>query len=377
MSAVTFTGANGIDWGTVLNAVITQERQPIDYLASQQTALKTQSSAFATLASRLGALESVADALTRAAAFGARTASTTDDTVVGASATTGAVPGTYDITVTELARSQVTGSSSRHADTGTTVVATGGTITIGGKAVTLSGSVTLAGLAEAINGTTDIGVTATIVQSETGYQIVLTGTATGAAKGFTVTNALTGSTVAFTDTDLDGVSGDSSADNATQASDAKITVNNVTVTSSTNTITDAIPGTTLTLLRKQPSTPVTVSIREDLGNTETLVKGFVDAYNGLITFAQQQTSSTSGIGRDPMLKGLRNELRSVISASYAAGGTLSSLGQTGIEFDRTGKLTINSTLLRDALEEAHRLMSTLREGWQQIATAKPGTPAAP
>jgi len=37
----------------------------------------------------------------------------------------------------------------------------------------------------------------------------------------------------------------------------------------------------------------------------------------------------------------------------------------------------NATRNAASLEEAHRLMSTLREGWQQIATAKPGTPAAP
>ena len=359
MSAVTFSGANGIDWGTVLNAVVAQERRPIDYLASQQSTLKTQSTAFSTLASRLGALESAADALTRSTAFGARSASTTDASVVGVSADTSAVPGIYDITVSELARAQVTGSSSRHADTDTTVVATGGTLTIGGTSVTLSGNVTLQGLADAINGTAGIGVTATVVRGDLGYQLVLTGTDTGAEHAFTITNALTGSSVAFTDTDADGVSGDSVADNATQASDARITVNNVTVTSATNTITSAIPGTTLTLLRKQPATTVTVSVREDSGNTESLVKSFVDAYNSLITFAQQQNSSTSGIARDPMFRGLRNELRSVISATYQSGGALGSLGQTGIEFDRTGKLTINSTLLQDALKNNQTALRNL------------------
>lgn len=361
MSAVTFSGANGIDFGLILNAVMAQERLPLDNLESQKTVLKTQSTAFATLATKLGALESAAAALTADSAFGARSVSTTDATVVAASADSGAVPGTYDIKVTELARAQVTASSSRHADTDTTAVATGGSLTIGDKTVTLTESVTLRGLADAINGTDDIGVSATIVRSPTGYQLVLTGKDTGAASAFTVTNGLTGSTVTFTDTDSDGVSGDSAADNAMQATDASLTVNNVEVTSATNTVTDAIPGTTLTLLRQQPDTAVTVSVTEDAGSTEDLAQAFVDAYNNLVTFSLQQ-NGTSGIARDPLFRGLRNELRSVLSAAYTSGGSLDYLGQAGIEFDRTGKLTINTTLFQETLSSSPTALRDLFMG---------------
>ena len=50
----------------------------------------------------------------------------------------------------------------------------------------------------------------------------------GAANAFTITNALTGGTgVTFTDTDHDGMSGDSAADNAVEATDASLLVNNI------------------------------------------------------------------------------------------------------------------------------------------------------
>ncbi len=361
MSAVTFSGANGIDFGVILNAVMAQERLPLSSMEAQKSVLKTQSTAFATLATRLGALESAADALTRDTSFGGRTATTTDSSIVTASAASGAVAGIYDIKVTELARAQVTASSSRHADTDTTVVATGGSLTIGGTAVTLTGSVTLEGLASAINGTADIGVTATIVRATDGYQLVLTGKDTGLDNAFTITNQLTDGTVTFTDTDTDGVSGDSAADNAMQATNASITVNNVSVTSATNTIADAIPGTTLTLLRQVPDETVTVSVTEDAGNTENMVKAFVDAYNNLVTFAQQQ-NGTAGIARDPLFRGLRNELRTVMSGKYLAGGSLQSLGQAGIEFDRTGKLTINSTLFQESLGSSPTALRNLFMG---------------
>ena len=110
MSAVTFSGANGIDFGVILNAVMAQERLPLSSMEAQKSVLKTQSTAFATLATRLGALESAADALTRDTSFGGRTATTTDSSIVTASAASGAVAGIYDIKVTELARAQVTAS---------------------------------------------------------------------------------------------------------------------------------------------------------------------------------------------------------------------------------------------------------------------------
>jgi flagellar hook-associated protein 2 len=353
MSAVTFSGFNSIDFNTILNAVMTQERVPLDNLEAQQTKLRTQSTAFSALATKLGALGTSGEALADTSAFGGRTVTSTDASAVAATGSADAIPGIYDVVVRELARAQVTASSSRAADTDTTIVATGGSLTIGGKAVTLSGEVTLEGLADAINSTDDIGVTASIVNTTGGYQLVLTGTTTGTANAFTISNTLTGSTGAFPDTDADGVSGDSAADNAMQATNADLLINNVSVTSSTNTIEGAIPGTTLTVLRKQPETTVSVSVTETNDTTSALVQDFVTAYNALMTWGQQQNSTTDGgITRDPLFRSMKNELRTVLTGIYDAGGALQSLGQAGIEFDRTGKLTINQTLLTKALTDS-------------------------
>jgi flagellar hook-associated protein 2 len=351
MSAVTFSGTNGIDFTMILNAVMTQERVPLDTLTAQQSKLKTQSTAFASLASKLASLGSAGEALTKASAFGGRTVSTTDASILSATGSTDSATGIYDVTVHELARGQVTASSSRHANTNQDVVATGGTMTIGGQTVTLSGDVTLQGLADAINGTADIPVTASIVNSTTGYQLVLTGRSTGQANAFTIANQLTGSTLTFTDTDADGISGDSAADNAMQASNARVTINNVEVTSDTNTIENAIPGTSLSLLRQKPDTTVTVSVAGSTNETTALLEAFVAAYNSLMTFANQQNTAT-GIGRDSLFRSLRGELRTALSGSYAAGGDLASAGQAGVEFDRTGTLTINRTRLQEALSSS-------------------------
>ncbi len=219
-SPITFSGFNNIDFNLILNAVMEQERRPLLTLQARQSALQFQESAFGTLATKLAAVEAASDTLAGADAFGGRAVSSTDDTALTAGATSATPLGTYDVIVNELARAQVTASNSAHADKDTTAVATGGSLTIGGIVVTVASSVTLEELASAINGTADIGVTATVVSPSSGsYQLVLTGTDTGQANAFTVTNALTGGTapVTFIDTDFDGESGDSAADNAVQA----------------------------------------------------------------------------------------------------------------------------------------------------------------
>jgi flagellar hook-associated protein 2 len=355
-SPITFSGFNNIDFNSVLNLLMAQAQLPRTTLAAQQTDLRSKSSAFAALATKLSALSSISNDLTDPAVTSGRTASSTDESVVTASAASGAVPGLYDVVVNELAHAQVTLATSRQTDVNTTVVADGGTLNIGSGTVDLTGkSLTLQSLADAINATADTGMTASIVSPTTGtYALMLTGNDTGTANAFTITNSLTlgsgASLIAFTDTNNDGISGDSTADNAMQATDADVLVNNVPIRSATNTIDGAAPGTTLTLLSKTaPGQSETVSVSKTTDTTLAQVQKFVDSYNGLVTFIQQQGTGTDGIGRDPLLRMMWSELRGTINSSYTAGGAQSSLAVIGVGFDQTGKLTLDSSALSDAL----------------------------
>ena len=62
-SPITFSGFNNIDFGQVLNLIMQQERAPIATIEAQQKNLQAQNSAFATLATKLAALKSVASDL--------------------------------------------------------------------------------------------------------------------------------------------------------------------------------------------------------------------------------------------------------------------------------------------------------------------------
>jgi len=369
-NTVTFSGFNSIDFNYILNAVMAQERQPLDALETRKTTLQTQNSAFGTLAGKLTALGSAADKLKELRSLSTLGA-TSSDSGVGVTATGGTISGTYDVVVSELARAQVTASQSTFAAT-TSVVGTGGTITLrpaSGDPVTISltGSTTLEELAELINDEEDSPASASIVQVSPGtYKLVLTAKETGVSNGFTVSSAVTGGTLSFIDTDNDGVSGDTAADNSQTALNAAFTINGLSVTSATNTVEDVVPGATLKLVKKAPSTTVTVAVSRDLDKAADVVKSFITAYNGLVSFMKdQETAAAAGktsIARDPLLRSLKDNIRDATLGTYA-GSTFTALPQVGIGFDRDGKMTLDREAFDNAMDnsvgDVQRLFSGL------------------
>ncbi|MDP6579432.1 MAG: flagellar filament capping protein FliD [Vicinamibacterales bacterium] len=342
-SPISFGGFAQINFRAPLNAVTRQEQ----LLGRSKSFLTAKSAEYATLATKIADLQAAVSKLATREAFGGRTVANPNKgalTVIpGATATLG----TFDVVVNEIARGQVTASNSSHSDKDTTTVATGGTLTIGGTVVTIGSGVTLQGLSDAINATPGIGVTATIVSPAAGsHQLVLTGTDTGATNGFLVTNSLTDGSapVTFIDSDIDGTSGDTASDNAVQATDAQVAVNNISFVSATNTLTSAIPGATLTLLSSDSGVPVTVTIGEDTASTKALVEDFVTAFAALEQYADEQVASAGAgnkgsLGRDPLVRSLISDIRGVLTSSYSVGGAYRFLTEVGIGFDGGGELT--------------------------------------
>ena len=59
-------------------------------------------------------------------------------------------------------------------------------------------------------------------------------------------HALGGSGITFTDTDSDGISGDTDLDNAVNATNARLLLNNIQVESASNSFDEVMPGVSLT-----------------------------------------------------------------------------------------------------------------------------------
>jgi flagellar hook-associated protein 2 len=333
-SPITLSGFNNIDWSQVLDALMQQESQPLVALQTQQSVISAQQAAFTTFSSKLATLESAVTDLQSGSTFNGRAVSNSNTAALTASVTSGTPIGTYEVLVSELARAQVTGTTSTVADADTTAVASGGSLTINGKTVTLTGATTLQGLANAINSTADIGVTAAVVQNGTNYQLALTGNETGAAHAFTITNNLTGgSGVAF------------ASSNAQTATDAAGTVNGIAFTSTTNQVTGAVPGATLTLVKKDPINTVVLTITGDTGSVKGSLQKFVSAYNDVVKFIDAQQAAAGrkeddNIGRDSLVRGLRSQLSRILVGQFGS-GTFTAVSQAGLGLERDGTLSLN------------------------------------
>jgi flagellar hook-associated protein 2 len=354
-SPITFSGFNNIDFNVVLNSLMQQASVPLTSLQTQQKTLQTRVTGFDTLSSNVKALSSAAAALTKPSNLLMLAGSSSDEQAVGVSVGTTATAGDYDIVVNELARAQVTVSASSAPDANTTIVANAGTLTIGGVDVAIAGDVTLQQLATTINGTAGIGVTAAVLKTGTNtYRLVLSGKQAGVANAFTVAGGLTGGTgVSFTDTDNDGLSGNSAADNAVTATDASLLFNNVLVTGDSNTFADIVPGVTLTVHKKDPATTIQVGVSTDGTSLKTAITDFVTAYNTLATFVGDQRAAAAkgdqtSIGREPILRQLYNGLRASLLGPHGS-GALTRLAEVGIEFTTTGQLKLNEQVFDDAV----------------------------
>ena len=361
-SPITFSGFNNIDFGSVVEAVMSQESQPLTRLQTQKSTLETQNTQFGTLATKLNTLKSAVTALSDLDSMAQVTASSSD-TGVGVSTTSGTVAGSYSVVVDDLARPQVMKSDTNFGALDD-VVGNSGNITFTPAAgapvtVTLTGSTTISGLASLINAESDSPVSASVVQTSPGqYKLVLTSKDTGTDSAFTVTETI-GAGLTLPDADANGIAGDGTladpdADLTQTALNATLTVNGLAITSASNTVEDAIPGVTLTL--KTANTTANIGVTRDIAGAKTLVNKFITAYNDLVTFSKDQaTAAAAGkanIARDPVLQGLRGSLGDAMRDTYTDGGVYDALAKVGIGFDTNGKAVLDSTAFEAALSDS-------------------------
>ncbi len=142
------------------------------------------------------------------------------------------------------------------------------------------------------------------------------------------------------------------------AQDAVINVDGATITKSTNTITDAIQGVTLNLLKADTSSTLTLSISSDTSSAQTSINDFVTAYNTMTKAINDQlsydpqTKQANPLLGDPTLIEIRNKIGNAVTGRIP--GLLSTgyqnLSQIGITSDyKTGKLSVDSSKLSSAL----------------------------
>jgi flagellar hook-associated protein 2 len=355
-SPVTLSGFNNIDFKSIVNILINAERDPINQLQSQQTDEQNRLSAYNSLSSSLSALESSFSDLQASTSYGSLQANSSDTTTVTASATSSASKGTFTINVSSLARPQVTSSAAgQFSDIDATII-NGGSFSIvqNGKQTNLdlTNVSSLAQLRDAIN-TQQSGVQASIVNdgSTSGnppkpFRLVLTSSPSGTAGAFTVNDqtTLNGGTpgdVLNLSTSADGI-----------AQDTVFTYNGITIRSASTTVSGAIPGLNLTLLKTGSST---VTVTDDDSVLKGKIQAFVTAFNSFNDFAQGQFkvptdgSSRLPLASDPLLRGVNRQLRNFFTSNLSNSGSIQNLAQLGVQLTENGSLELDEATLDNAL----------------------------
>jgi flagellar hook-associated protein 2 len=347
-------------------------------LTTQANSLDAQVSAFGTFTSALDTLKSTLAALETPSKLAGFVGSVGDPTIASASATTGAVAGTYTLAVQNLATAATltsghVASSGAAIGTGTLTISVGGTST----PITIdSTDNTLAGIAAAINGASNNpGVSASIITASDGARLVLTGTTTGAGNAITVTQS--GGDGGLSSLVYDPANNDTTLTQTQAAQDANFTINGFAASSPSNVAKGAITGVTLNLAKASATgTSTSLTISPDTTAAQASITAFVTALNGALSSIQTLTSydpttQTAGpLQGNATLQSFQNQLENIldtVTASNASG--VSSLSDLGITADaNTGSLDTNTTTLTNALSTSLSAVGNLLGGTNGIVT---------
>ena len=324
MSAFSISGlSSGIDTASLISQLMTVAAQPQTQLKNQLSVQQNMLTAYQAINTKLTALQTAADAVKQASTWAA-TKAVSSSTAVVASTTSAAMSGsstTFD--VIRLATAQIS------------TVAAGGAVVAAppnGIDIVDSSGVThhialadgsAAAVATAVNNAA-LGIRATLVSTDSGPLLQFTSVSTGAGGAFSI-NGL-----------------DTAPQTLVAARDAKIAVGDpaaggYTVSSSTNTFNNVIPGVTFSV--GAVASGVTVAVSSDASAISDKVKALVDAANATLTELNKSTGKGGILESNYQINSITDSVLSTISHGDSAGASFASLG---VQLTSTGSLTFDA-----------------------------------
>jgi flagellar hook-associated protein 2 len=371
-SLLSVTGlASGLDTGSIISALMGAERLPVTRLTNQQSKLQAEETAMQTLKNSLQQLSFAAADFNLPSLFeSSQTVTSSEPTRVSASTTAGAGVGGYEVEVTQLANSAqrtFTFASPEAEDT----------ITVDGQEFTIKAGATAKEVAKAINSNSAATVYAAALENGT---IVLSNRKTGSTGG------------TFIEVSDPGGALTEVAASAKEGKDAEFTVDGVAQTASSNTVTTAIAGVTLTLQGLTPSGPVTIDVQPpgaSVSNIEEKVQAFISLYNSTVEAIETQLTTkppsnpqkpeefaTGTLFGDVELQGLLSNMRAGMyepiagleagmSSPHDIGVTTGTPAGTTSHKTLEGLLTLNTATLAEAVKSNPAAAQKMLQQWAQ------------
>jgi len=341
---------SGIDTKAIVDSLVEAEKAPAkDSIDRGKERAELQVSAFGLVKSSLLALKGAFDQLKDLSDLKAFSV-TNPSTSLSLTATSAADSGTHRIQVTQLADRDSWSSggfaaSDTSLNSGSDITLTlsprGSSSTVTQTTVTVSDPTPTA-IVTAIN-SADLGVSAQLVNTGEGdfpYVIALTGEV-GLENAFSMTSDSVD--VSFT-TSL------------STAADATLDVNGISVTRSSNTISDVITGVTMNLSAVMADEAI-ITVQQDTSTAKAAIENLVTIYNDVNTimkslnFGEDADDELVGsLSGDTIFRSIFNTVKGMVTGiSSTPSGDINYFADFGVSFQRDGSLSINETTLDAAL----------------------------
>ncbi len=269
-------------------------------------------------------------------------------TVSGAALNTGGALANLQLGAVASDVAVVDASTSTAVTSATAVLNLSGAFSINGTDITVTSGDSLQSIATTINNL-GLGVKASVQSfGASDFRLSLQGDALAGtpAKAITLAPPSTGTNV------LAGLGLSAGSQTALALSaDAKLTIDGLQVTRASNKISDALSGVTFDLKQADPAT-LSLNVGVDTTALRANVQSFVDAYNGVQSFINDQFVFDTKTGKNGVLSGesLLTSIQSSLSSSLLtsvpgiAAGKPDSLVRIGVEPDKNGVLSINDNI---------------------------------
>ncbi len=330
MATITSAGVgSGIDIEGLLSKLMDAERIPVNSLESRRSALGVQISAFGQLKSQMSSMKDLATTLGDSAKFGKFVAASSDEEVFTTTTTSGTIPEEHEINIISLATKHRL-TSDPYTDADATVSTGSFSFASGDNSfnVTIDGTNnTLTGLRNAINDSANnTSVNASIINVDGGSRLILTAKDGGTANAITAPGLFAEMTAAV---------------------DATFEVDGFLTTSSSNTVSDVIPGISLELT-SVGSASLTSS--RDMEAIQSTLSSFVSSYNTIR--ASINTMSEGSLQGDSLPRGFEAKMRANFFAEIDLGDSESmSPYDLGFTFDKEGVLSLDTDQFEETAAE--------------------------
>jgi flagellar hook-associated protein 2 len=373
--------ASGLDTTSIISALMGAEREPVTRLTNEQAKLQAEQTELQSIQGSLQQLTLAASEFSLPSLFeSAQKVVSSEPSRVSATTSGGAGVGGYEVEVTQLA-------NSAQRTFAFTSPSSEDTITIDGQEFKVTAGEGAKSLAATINSASGATVYAAALENGT---VVLSSRTTGKTGAEFINVTDPGGTLS------------EEAGTAKEGKNAEFKVDGVAGTSSSNTVTDAIAGVTLTLGGLTTTGPVTVDVQAPGPNAsavEAQVQAFIKLYNSTVEAIEKQLNTkpsdkpqTSGesitgtLFGDEQLTSLLNSMRQTMYQPIAGlSSAMSSPADIGVSTGAAtggagtsqsafeGVLTLNPTKLSEAVQSnpdgVEHMLQQWSQGLQRVVSA--------